>query len=117
MKISKYFSAFILAISIFGQTAFAQNTGLPKLKKGEGYEKVRAKMLKAGWKPFKAKDADICLKGDSRCEGRPEMQSCSGTGLGFCRFVWKRKAKTVVIFTVGEEGGSYHGFAFEKNIE
>lgn len=65
-------------------------------------------MLKLGWKPYHAKDADTCLEGDARCEGRPEMEACAGTGLGNCRFLWKKRGKTIAICTVGDEG-SYDG--------
>lgn len=94
-------------------TVSAQTGGLPRLKNGESYAKVRSRMLKAGWKPFHAKDSDQCGEGDSRCAGRPEMHVCAGTGLGNCEFLWKRKGKTVAIFTVGEEGGNYSGFRFQ----
>ena len=102
--------ALIIALAI---SVVAQISGLPKLKKGEAYSKVRVKMIKAGWKPFHAPDSDECVQGDSRCEGRPEMHVCAGTGLGNCEFLWKRRGKTVSIFTVGEEGGSYSGYRFQ----
>jgi hypothetical protein len=59
-------------------------------------------MLKAGWKPFHSPDADECA-GDTRCEGRPEMVSCSGTGKAFCKFLWTKSGKTVGIITSGED--------------
>jgi hypothetical protein len=102
--------ALIIALAI---SVAAQNSGLPRLRKGEAYAKVRTKMIKAGWKPFRAPDSDECVKGDSRCEGRPEMHVCSGTGLGSCEFLWKRRGKTVAIFTVGEEGGNYSSYRFQ----
>jgi hypothetical protein len=82
------------------------------LKKGESYRSIRAKMIKAGWKPLHAPDADVCQAGDKRCAGRPEMQSCAGTGMANCRFLWKRKGKTVVILTVGETA-VYDTYKFE----
>ena len=102
-----------LTISFLTLTAAAQTGNLPRLKKGENYKTVRVKMLKAGWKPFRAPDADECFDGDERCQGRPEMQSCAGTGMANCRFLWKRKGKTAVIFTIGEDA-SYDGYEFEK---
>ena len=102
----------ILIVLLLTLTAFGQTGGLPHFTKGESYTKVRIKMLKAGWKPFHAKDADICQTGDDRCEKRPEMQSCAGTGLAPCRFLWKRGKKTVVIFTAGENV-VYNGYKFQ----
>jgi hypothetical protein len=83
-------------------TALAQTAGLPRFKKNENYKTARIKMLKAGWKPYHSPDADECFEGDERCQGRPEMETCAGTGLAPCSFVWKRKGKTAVITTVGE---------------
>jgi hypothetical protein len=106
------FCGLILVISLLALTIFAQKSGLPKLRKGEGYKSVRVKMIKAGWKPFHSKDADKCMEGDERCENRPEMEACTGTGLGNCRFLWKRKGKTVAIFTIGDNT-AYDGFEFQ----
>lgn len=89
-------------------------TGLPRFKKGQSYESVRTTMIKGGWKPFHSPDADECVAGDSRCEGRPEMRSCSGTGVASCAFTWKRQGRMVTIFTVGEEGGSYSSYSFKQ---
>lgn len=87
-------------------------TGLPKLVEGESYRKVRIKMIRAGWKPYHSPDADVCDKGDKRCQGRPEMSSCSGTGEANCAFLWKRKGKTVEIYTKGLNTG-YSGFRLQ----
>lgn len=94
-------------------TVIAQAAGLPRLRKGASYAKVRGAMLKAGWKPYRSPDADECMTGDKRCEGRPEMENCAGTGTAACRFLWKRRGKTVVIFTVGEEIAVYNGHEFQ----
>lgn len=88
---------------------FAQAADLPRFKKGESYTNVRAKMIKAGWSPYHSKDADICSEGDKRCEGRAEMESCAGTGMANCRFLWKKNGKTTAICTVGEEDNVYNG--------
>lgn len=92
-----------LCLAIFVQGLFAQTNGLPRFKKGESYTSVRKKMIKVGWKPFRSPNADKCSKGDTRCQGRPEMESCAGTGEANCAFLWKRKGKTVSIYTVGED--------------
>jgi hypothetical protein len=89
------------------QTAKANN--LPQFKKKESYSSVRAKMLKAGWEPFHAPDADECAEGDKRCEGRPEMESCVGTGLANCKFLWRKNGKITAICTVGEDTAVYDG--------
>ena len=100
-----------IIFSLFSPVVGAQTSGLPRFKKGESYKTVRAKMLKAKWKPFHAADADECYDGDARCANRPEMEHCSGTGLGFCAFLWKRKGKTVKIITAGDNAG-YQSYEF-----
>lgn len=76
---------------------------LPHLDKMEPYAYVRAKMIAAGWKPYHAADADTCSGGDKRCEGRPEMQACAGTGMANCLFTWSNGQRFVGITTVGED--------------
>lgn len=102
----------LLCLAISFQILFAQTTGLPRIKKNENYSSVRTKMLKAGWKPYTSPDADKCSEGDKRCEGRPEMEACAGTGEANCAFLWKRKGKTVSIFTKGEDA-NYSGYRFQ----
>lgn len=75
---------------------------VPSFKKGEDYGAVRTKMIKAGWVPFHASDADKCDSDDPRCTGRPEMVSCAGTGMANCKFLWKKDSRTVALCTVGE---------------
>lgn len=89
--------------------------GLPEFKKNEDYGSVREKMLRAGWTPHRSKDADKCGEGDERCEGRPEMQSCAGTGMANCKFLWKKGEKMLAIFTVGETA-VYSGHEFENEV-
>lgn len=109
---SRSFFTTLLLVSFLVSAAGAQ-TSLPRLKKGESYSSVRGKMIKAGWKPFHSPDADKCAAGDKRCEGRPEMESCAGTGLGNCKFLWKRRGKTVAVFTIGEGSAKYNGHEFQ----
>ncbi len=97
-----------LAILVLSASLTAQATGVPRFSRNESYKSVRIKMLKAGWKPYHSSEADECDAGDTRCEGRPEMQACSGTGKAPCSFLWKRKGKLVRIVTSGEDA-SYAG--------
>lgn len=88
-------------------TAMAQT---PKFKRGEDYGAIRVKLLQQGWKPLILPDADQCYEGDTRCQGRPEMQSCSGTGLAMCRFNWVKNGKRLSICTMGEEQASFRSY-------
>lgn len=82
-------------------TKTTETNGLPAFKVGEDYKSnVRVKMLKASWETYHSPDADQCGSGDSTCDEFPEMEACAGTGLGNCKFLWKRAGKLVAIFTV-----------------
>lgn len=73
----------------------------PKFKKGDDYKTVvREKLLKDGWEPYTSKNADKCEGNDDRCVGMPEMENCAGTGLGNCRYLWKKGEKAIVVYTV-----------------
>lgn len=94
--------AFIFLSSSLAFSSFAQGSAIPNFKKSESYKTVRTKLIKAGWKPYNSPEAGPCAEGDERCQGRPEMESCAGTGLGNCKFVWKKASRKLAIFTVGE---------------
>lgn len=74
----------------------------PKIKAGESYSSVRKKMIQAGWQPYHSPEADEC-NNDSRCNGRPEMFSCAGTGMANCKFLWEKNSQIIGICTVGED--------------
>ncbi len=102
----KHISLFVLATAL-AVPAVSNAQSVPPLKKGESYATVRIKMLKAGWEPYHAPDAEPCMDGDLRCQGRPEMESCAGTGLANCKFLWKKQQKIVGICTVGESNNKF----------
>lgn len=89
---------------------------MPGFKKGEAYKSIREKLIKAGWIPFKSKEADKCYEGDERCQDFPEMESCAGTGLGNCRYLWKKGNKTLAIFTISDSP-IYDGQEFVKTSQ
>ncbi|MBL1458645.1 MAG: hypothetical protein COA34_012445 [Methylophaga sp.] len=97
-----YLSTMIIAFLTFNLLACNQTSALPNFDENEPYSSVRLKMLEAGWEPFHAQDADNCTEGDIRCEGRPEMQVCAGTGMANCKFLWKKEENMTAICTVGE---------------
>lgn len=100
---SKVLILFLFVIGFAAVSVEAQTkTDPPKFKEGAKYSDVRAQMIEAGWIPFRSKASDICSGEDERCNNYPEMEACAGTGLGNCRYLWKKDSKTVVIFTIGE---------------
>ena len=85
-----------------------QRRPVPPFARNESYAQVRVVLLRDGWQPVISKDADECMEGDSRCEGRPEMQTCSGSGLAMCRFGWERDGQQLMICTAGEEQAKFY---------
>ena len=81
---------------------------IPPFARNESYAQVRVVLMRDGWQPVISKDADQCMEGDTRCEGRPEMQTCSGSGLAMCRFRWQRNGQQLTICTAGEEQAMFH---------
>ena len=81
---------------------------VPPFARNESYAQVRVVLMRDGWQPVISKDADQCMEGDTRCEGRPEMQTCSGSGLAMCRFRWRRDGQQLTICTAGEEQAMFH---------
>lgn len=79
----------------------------PEHRLGEAYGQVRQTMLAAGWVPLISVDVQPCAPSDSRCQGRPEMEACAGTGYAPCRFTWQRGDVKVGICTRGEEALFY----------
>lgn len=75
----------------------------PPVGTGALYGVTRAALIAAGWEPLPDPEADRCPPGDARCEGRPEMVACSGTGAGHCLFAWRRGAVAIEVITAGPE--------------
>ena len=74
----------------------------PAFKRRELYSAVRERLLKFGWQPASTADADRCIQGDSRCEGRPEMQACAGTGEANCNFRWRKADIVIDVSTIND---------------
>ncbi|WP_448253072.1 hypothetical protein [Ottowia oryzae] len=89
-------------------SAQSQSRAVPSFTRNTSYAQVRTALLRDGWQPVISKDADECMEDDSRCEGRPEMLTCSGSGLAMCRFGWERGGQQLTICTTGEEQASFH---------
>jgi hypothetical protein len=75
---------------------------LPAFKRNEQYSALRERLANSDWHPASKVDADQCIKGDDRCEGRPEMQSCAGTGEANCLFMWQRASTLIAVSTIAD---------------
>ena len=95
-----------------------QTKDLP-LRKGMSYEQARPLILKAGWKPN--------LKGNKNLDdqhvksffdtGYREIEDCSGTEAGYCRFTFTNAQGQLLAVTtaVGKNGDALWGWEIEKN--
>lgn len=96
-------TALALASLLALTTAATAAERLPTFPPGTPYASVRNTLLALGWRPITLPDADRCGRTDERCQGRPEMQSCAGTGMANCLFTWKRNNTVIGVSTVGED--------------
>jgi hypothetical protein len=82
---------------------------LKKLKQGMSYAKARKMLADSGWR-FMVGSPNRELFGQEEYVFKKlkfyEMETCSGTGMGFCRFLFKdvNKRKLVVVTANNEEG-------------
>jgi hypothetical protein len=89
--------ALVLAVN----PALAQQAA-PAFPRNTGYAEARQSLVGLGWAPVTLPDADRCPPRDGRCAGRPEMLSCSGTGIAACAFTWRRGDTLIEVLTAGE---------------
>ena len=79
----------------------AKSLSVLRLKRDEAYARARPKLLRDGWQPVRSSGyrgiIDEILQA-----GWVEVSNCSGTGLGFCAFDWKRGRQCARIITYGE---------------
>ena len=82
----------------------------PPLRAGQAYGEARLALRAAGWKHRPRVGSTVCstILLDRRCHLYPELQSCSQTGPGFCRFEWTSPLGVphAVITTGGDPGGN-----------
>jgi hypothetical protein len=80
----------------------AVRTEYPTFANGTPYSVARERLIQSGWQPASTAGADQCEENDARCKGRPEMQSCAGTGEGNCLFLWRRVEALIALITIGD---------------
>jgi hypothetical protein len=91
-----------VSVAPTANTAVSTSVQMPVFAADESYTTIREKLISAGWAPFHAPDADTCSETDMRCKDRPEMKNCSGIGLAYCEFLWKKEGKLLRIYTADE---------------
>lgn len=95
-------SALVLGAVLFGMSVEAAER-LPSFPRAATYAEARERLIISGWQPMRLPNAGTCYEGDSRCEGRPEMFHCSGTGLAHCYFTWRKGTTQIEVVTSGED--------------
>jgi hypothetical protein len=66
------------------------------------YAEARRKMLDLGWQVPALNYSERCEWMKEICTQYPEVDDCSGTGLGFCRFIFSdSQGNRFIITTVG----------------
>ena len=71
----------------------------PKRLEGMIYVDAREVILGMGWRPLDGPCEGIM--GEKICAQFPEIDNCSGTGLGFCDMHFARGKRCLTVITVG----------------
>ncbi|MDB5443485.1 MAG: hypothetical protein JWP73_1861 [Phenylobacterium sp.] len=75
----------------------------PTFKRHTPYGTVRSALLKLGYRPLRLAEpmSPDCSPYGDRCTVFPELESCSGTGAGYCRFGWRApNGRWIIVETV-----------------
>lgn len=77
---------------------------IPSFYKGMPYSEGRKKMLDLGWQVPVINYSENCEFMQEICSKYPEVDDCSGTGLGFCLFIFTdSNGKRFKITTAGRD--------------
>ncbi len=77
---------------------------IPHFGKRETYQEARQTLIAAGWKPAHDMVGIRCEPDDDRCKDYPEVDACSESDTGACRFSWIAPKGTVfAIATTGDK--------------
>lgn len=75
------------------------------LRSGESFQKSRIEILRDGWKPVVQAETNTEVEGNVKellKAGYPEANECSGTGLNYCVFWYRRDNICLRLTTQGE---------------
>lgn len=106
------------------QNENAKGEALPKLKQGMSYAKARKMLIDGGWQAvINPPNRELYGQMDHLVNklGYYEVEDCSGTGLGLCRFLFRNyNDKKLVVVTANNEEGVEGGpiltsWSFEKD--
>ncbi|MBZ8181911.1 hypothetical protein [Oscillatoria salina] len=103
---------FIYVLTVFASVFSVQQAKslpLPNINKSEPYRDLRSELIDLGWQPLTfppGNEFDSVRNDIMRLEGWREVEACSGTGLGFCLFVFDDgEGNRLSITTVNNSSG------------
>jgi hypothetical protein len=117
VMLRRYLSPLLLrtAIAMVLMSCLAPHSLALALKKGQHLSLFRAELLREGWKPIETykkagdgRSSDVQFEhawGDAGYifrSGYREVQSCTGTGLNYCIFNYRRHGRCLQVGTHGE---------------
>lgn len=77
---------------------------IPSFYQGMPYSEARTKMLHLGWQVPIVNYSEQCEWMEEICSKYPEVDDCSGTGMGFCNFIFTDSSgKRFIITTAGRD--------------
>jgi hypothetical protein len=95
-------------LALASGTVFAQV--IPAVSVGTPYERVRAELVRTGWKPVRQTESCGMVCEGHRRAGWPETLDCADTGLAPCVFVFRHgSGKALEVVTRGE-APRFNGF-------
>ncbi|MGE0045331.1 MAG: hypothetical protein AB7J28_12300 [Hyphomonadaceae bacterium] len=104
------------------EEAQAPNPAIPELN-GQSYDAARTALIDAGWAPAPAASQAEAATGNGPiflARGYTEVESCSGTGVAACRFVFAApNGARLIVMTRGEEAedGAHHASVYSVFLE
>ena len=84
---------------------------------GMMYPEFRKNLINAGFEPQKLNHTKMCVDGpdNSVCNYQfPETDSCSGTGEGYCTYLWSKGTDKFAVTTREHEAGEVVGMRFDR---
>ena len=93
----------LAAILLIAAPMAAPAAALPTVKTGTPYASARTALSRQGYRPVRGNGSGCRFGREDVCRAYPEAETCAGTGLGNCLFLWRRGGQLIEVTTVGEE--------------
>jgi hypothetical protein len=97
-------------VAVAAEDAVCQSAGKVPNVYGKPIDQARQSLISAGWAPLKnpkdlaADEAQYGQELELGKQGIVEVDACSGTGVNFCNFYYRKDAMELSVTTAGEEG-------------